>query len=102
LSADPGLERVFARSPRMVSRRIAGECVLVPLAARGADLDSIYNLNAVGAFIWERLDGQTPGETIVGALTASFEVDSETATRDFSAFVETLQSLGALEPVVPA
>jgi hypothetical protein len=93
------LQAVFARSPRMVSRRIAGECVLVPLAARGADLDSIYNLNRVGAFIWERLDGQTPGEAIVAALVESFEVDAQAAGRDYRAFVDALASLGAVQPV---
>lgn len=100
MSIGSGVQPAFARSPRMVSRRIAGECVLVPLAARGADLDSIYNLNPVAAFIWERLDGQTPRAAIVAALTQSFEVDAVTAARDYDAFVETLQSLGALNPVI--
>ena len=43
----PLLSDVFARSDRIVGRRIAGEMVLVPLVSHGADLDAIYNLNAV-------------------------------------------------------
>lgn len=86
----------LTRSPRMVSRTIAGECVLVPLVERGADLDSIYNLNRVGAFIWERLDGRTGRSAVVEALVEAFEVDSETAGRDYDAFAQTLLSLGAV------
>ena len=59
-----------------MGRRIAGEYVLVPLVSHGADLDAIYNLNAVGAFIWDRLDGRTPGTKIVSE--AKSEISTET------------------------
>jgi len=52
-----GLDVVYARSDRMVGRRIAGEYVLVPLGGKGVDLDAILNLNSVGAFIWEQVGG---------------------------------------------
>lgn len=92
-----GLDEVLVRSPRIVGRRIAGEYVLVPLVSHGADLDAIFNLNAVGAFIWERLDGRTTGAGIVSALTDAFEVDPERARADYLAFVAQLLDLGALE-----
>ena len=81
-----------------MGRRIAGEYVLVPLVTHGADLDAIYNLNAVGAFIWERLDGRTPGARIVQALTESFDVEPDQAEADYLGFVARLQDLGAIEP----
>jgi coenzyme PQQ synthesis protein D (PqqD) len=81
-----------------VGRRIAGEYVLVPLVSHGADLDAIYNLNAVGAFIWDRLDGRTPGTKIVSALTESFEVQPGEAESDYLEFVGRLLDLGAVEP----
>jgi hypothetical protein len=85
------------RSARIVGRRIAGEYVLVPLVTHGADLDAIYNLNAVGAFIWERLDGRTPGTEIVTALTETFAVEPGRAEADYLDFLARLRELGAIE-----
>lgn len=90
---------MLARSPRIVGRRIAGEYVLVPLVTHGADLDAIYNLNAVAAFIWERLDGRTPGAEIVLALTESFDVTPGQAEADYLEFVTRLGDLGAVDAV---
>ena len=97
--ASIALPDVFARSPRIVGRRIAGELVLVPLVTHGADLDAIYNLNAVGAFIWERLDGRASGDAIVDALTDTFAVSADQAGADYVEFIGRLRDLGAVEPV---
>jgi len=90
------LEAVFTRSDRIVGRRIADEFVLVPIVGHGAKLDSIYNLNRVGTFIWEHLDGRRSGRAIVDALVARYEVDGASAERDYRAFVKALLSIGAL------
>jgi hypothetical protein len=98
----PTLPQVFARSDRMVGRRIAGEYVVVPLAGRGVDLDAILNLNRVAAFIWERLDGQRSGQEIAAAMAAQFEVDVETAGRDYLELLGTLRELKAVHLVTAA
>jgi hypothetical protein len=93
----PSLDDVFLRSPRVVGRQIADEFLLVPLAGRGADLDSIYNLSRVGTFIWQSLDGKTDGRGIVSSLTERFDVDGERAAADYLEFVATLLTIGAIE-----
>jgi hypothetical protein len=90
-------EQAFARSERMVGRRIAGEYILVPIVGRGADVEAIYNLNGLGAFIWERFDGKTTGETIVRAIVDRYDVTAENARRDYRRFVTQLQSIQALK-----
>jgi coenzyme PQQ synthesis protein D (PqqD) len=98
----PALAAAFGRSERMVARRIAGEFILVPLVGRGADIDSIFNLNRVGAYVWEQLDGQKNGSAIVDGLVERFEVDRETAEADYLGFIEQLRSIGALaDPASP-
>lgn len=92
------LDEAYARSERMVGRRIGDEFVLVPLAGRGADLDSILNLNKVGAFIWERLDGQATGALVVDALVEHFEVERARAEADYLEFVGVLLGLKAVVP----
>lgn len=95
------LDAVYARSERMVGRRIAGEYVLVPLAGKGADLDAILNLNATGAFIWERLDGRRTGAEIVAAMLERFEVTRDEAERDFLGFMASLRESRAVAKVRP-
>ena len=93
------LEDVYAHSPRVVGRRIGDEFVLVPLAGRGADIDSILNLNRIGAFIWEQLDGTRSGAEVVEALVERFEVDRRTAAKDYLDFLTQLRGLKAAVPV---
>lgn len=92
----PSLDHVFGRSERMVARRIADEFVLVPIVGHGAQVDSIYNLNRVGAFVWEQLDGRRPGVQIVELLMARFDVDRATAEEDYRVFIAKLLSIGAV------
>jgi len=96
------LEETWARSPRMVSRTIGGQCVLVPLAERGADLDSIFNLNRVAAFVWEKLDGRRTTADLVDVVVERFEVDRERAEADTVELLETLREIRAIVPAAPA
>jgi hypothetical protein len=93
------LTEAFARSERMVGRRIAGEYVLVPIVGRGADVDAIYNLNGLGAFIWEQLDGTRSGTAVVQAILSSYEVAPDIARHDYGVFLQQLQSIHAIEPM---
>ncbi len=90
------LEASWSRSERMIGRWVAGEFVIVPLRDQAADIDSIYNLNGVAAFIWERLDGRTSGQAVVRALVERFEVEERIAAADYVAFLEQLESIGAV------
>ena len=94
----PPLEETWARSERMVGRRIGDEYVLVPLAGRGADLDSILNLNRVAAFVWEQLDGKRTGAAVVDAVVERFDVDRERAQADTLELLDTLLRLRAIVP----
>jgi hypothetical protein len=92
----PTLDDVFVRSERMVGRRIAQEYVLVPILGRGADADGIFNLNRIGAFVWEQMDGRRDGRAIVDRITEAFEVDGARASRDYLGFVAQLLSIEAV------
>ena len=97
----PRLEEVWTRSERMVSRRIGEEYVLVPLVGRGADLDSILNLNRVATFVWERLDGTRTVASIVDAVVERFDVERERAEADTLELLDTLVSVEAIVPASP-
>jgi hypothetical protein len=90
------LAQSWVRSERIVARRIGDDVVLVPLAGRGADIDSIYSLNRVAAFVWEALAPGKSGDAVVDALVARFEVDRERAAADYLELVDTLRDVGAV------
>ena len=90
------LGEAWARSPRMVGRRIGDEYVLVPLAGRGADLDSILNLNHVAAFVWEQLDGERSGSDVVEAVIGHFDVERARAEQDYLELLDTLVEVDAV------
>jgi hypothetical protein len=83
----------------MVGRRIAGEYILVPLVGRGADVDSIYHLNPLGAFIWERLDGLADGDAIVAAIVENYDVERKTAAADYRQYLGKLESIHAIREI---
>ena len=51
-----------------VTRRIAGETLIIPVAGQVGDLDAIYTLNDVGSRVWELIQGATPVSRIVDAI----------------------------------
>lgn len=93
----PSLATAFRRAEGIVGRRIGGEYVLVPIVGRGADVEAIFHLNGLGAFIWERLDGRTTGEAIVGAVAEHYDVERARAARDYCEFLGKLESVGAVQ-----
>jgi hypothetical protein len=94
----PSLDAVYRRSERIVTRRIAGECVLVPLARRGADMEAMYSLNPTAAFVWDQMEGDVAGTAIVDAVVEHFDVERATAERDYLGLVAALLDLDALAP----
>lgn len=76
---------------------VAGEHILVPLASRGADIDSIFNLNGTGTFIWERIDGRRTGAEIATLLARDFDVAQAQAETDYVEFLAQLLEVRAIE-----
>jgi hypothetical protein len=77
-----------------VTRRIAGETLLVPVASGVADLEAIFTLNPVASRIWELLEQPTTEAQLVDAVVAEFEVTRADAARDLAEFLASLRSVG--------
>lgn len=80
-----------------MARSIAGETVIVPVRGTVVDLDSIYNLNEAGSFIWERIDGRTTAAQIAEAVSTEFEVTPGEAAKDIEEFIADLEQADILE-----
>jgi hypothetical protein len=92
--------KVFQRTRNIVSRRVAGELFLVPVAGNLADMQRIFTITKVAEFIWERLDGQKNLSDILNDVVEQFDVDEKQAESDIQALVTDLLTEGLVQEVV--
>jgi hypothetical protein len=78
----------------VVTRRIAGETILVPIAGGVGDLDAVYTLNDVASFIWERIDGRQSANAIAAAVSVEYDVTLAQAARDVDELLNVLIAAG--------
>ncbi len=86
--------RPYRRSDDVVTRRIAGECLLVPIRGEVADLQRIFVLNPVGERIWESLAEDRRFDAICDIVQEGFEIDRLTLERDVAEFLAELEKAG--------
>jgi hypothetical protein len=85
---------IFKQAENIVSREIAGETILVPIRGKLADMQNIFTLNKVGAYIWEKLDGTRSLAEIIALLLSHFEVTQEQAEQDLLEFIDHVTATG--------
>ena len=90
---------VFQKNPSIVARTVGDEVVLVPIKSDVGDLDSVFTLNDVGAFIWELLDGKKDVSWVLEKILEEFDVSRKEAHKDLVQFLETLESIQAIQKV---
>jgi Coenzyme PQQ synthesis protein D (PqqD) len=80
----------FIRSQEVVSRKIDGELIIVPVRSGVGDLNSLYTLNPVGSVLWEFMtERHTLGE-MVERVCEEFEVTTTQAQQDIESFLDSL------------
>ena len=68
------LSDIFIPSEGVVSRKIEGETIIVPLVEGIGDLeDDLYTFNETGQAIWEKLDGEKNLRTITAELSEEYQ-----------------------------
>ena len=84
------------RDGEFVTRQIAGETLVIPVAGQVGDLDAIYTLNEVASTIWEAIDGPTAVSQIVVTLGREYDVTPDEAQTDVLEFLDTLAAKGLI------
>lgn len=84
-------KRKYKKADNIVARKIDDNYVLVPIRNNIQDMDSIYAMNEVAAFVWERLDGNTPLSNILNELIDTFHVDYQTAQTDVMDIIDDME-----------
>lgn len=78
---------------------VGGEHMIVPLGVKGKEFNGMIRLNESGVSLWEKLGTGTTREELVRSLTEVYEITEQEAGADVDAFIEKLQSVGAVEQV---
>ena len=90
------MEQQYRRNEKFVYRKIENETILVPIKDNVGDMSCIYNLNEVGAFIWEHLDGEKTLNDILIMITDEFDVTTDDAEIDLHDYINDLDEIGAI------
>lgn len=87
----------YEKTQEIIERTVAGETILVPLRGKLVDMQKIFAVNPVGAYIWQQLDGQRTVADIGRQVCTVFDGDENEIRRDVRAF---LKDLAAAELIV--
>ena len=87
---------IYRKNDNFVFRKIEGETILVPIKDNVADMGSLYNLNDVGAFVWELIDGQRNLQAIKRKIVKEYEVSDQQAENDLIDYISQLKEIDAV------
>lgn len=90
------VKRIPVRDEGIIFRKIEDEYILVPMHSTSDEVEHIFNLNQVGAEIWDRIDGGKTVGAIIEELCQVYEGDPEEIERDVTAFLEEIHSAGII------
>jgi hypothetical protein len=79
-----------------VTRRIAGETIIVPVSSRVGDLDAIYTLNDVGSRVWTLLEAPKSIDEITAVLCEEYDAPREQVARDVAELLNELEAGGLI------
>lgn len=86
----------YRASPDFMLRQIAGESILVPTGAAAAHFNGLISLNDTGVFLWNALQQSRSEAELVALVLQEYEVESDTAAADVSAFLARMGEAGLL------
>jgi hypothetical protein len=93
------VDKCFKKSRNVVDRLIGDEVVIVPVRSELSVQGTIYNLDPVGAQIWQKIDGTSSVREIREHLVNTMDVSRDQAEKDLIEFLKDLESIGAIEEV---
>ncbi len=79
-----------------VTRRLAGETIVVPVSSRVGDLDAIYTLNEVASRVWTLLEVPTSVQNIAAVLCDEYDAPAEQVTNDLAELLAEFEASGLI------
>jgi len=79
---------------KVIYREIAGDAMLIPIGETVRKHNGIFVLTPSAACIFKGLEKGKSHEEIINEVLESFEVDRETAEKDYLDFMKKLEAFG--------
>ena len=95
----PLLEKQYFRNEQFISRKIADEFLLIPVANQLNGDHWLFVLNEVGGRIWELIDRERSVQQIGQLLLEEFDTTPGQLEEDLLRLLGQLQELGAIEAI---
>jgi len=89
----------YQRNPDFIYRKIVDESVLIPIHQDIANMDSIFTLNSVGAFIWEKLEQPLTQAILQEVILDEYNADPEVLLADLDTFMNQMKTIGAISEI---
>lgn len=80
-----------------VLREIAGDYILVPTGKAALRINSLITMDAVGMFIWKKIEQGMSELEILHEILRNYEVEQSEAEEDLRDFVKQLVSADIIE-----
>jgi len=92
-------EKRYQRNEDFIFRKIVEEMILVPVKQNVAEMEAVFTLNEVGAFLWEQLGQPRSLSELHNAVLNEFEADPASVLEDIEAFLKEAEAFGAVKEV---
>ena len=92
-------EKRYQRNEDFIFRKIVEEIILVPIKQNVAEMEAVFTLNEVGAFLWEQLGQPRSLSELHNAVLNEFEADPASVLEDIEAFLKEAEAFGAVKEV---
>ena len=83
---------MYRQSSSAITRKIAGDTLLIPVTQVGVDLQKVYLLNETAAAIWDLLQTPHSADDLIAELQETYEAPEDTIRRGVEAVLEDLTS----------
>lgn len=87
------MNNIYSKKTECVIKEVGNEFILVPITDNIAEMNTMYNLNEMGAFIWSLIDGEISNQEIAEKIIEEYDIDLETAKKDVDNFTAKISSL---------
>lgn len=75
------------KNPNIVSKIIDNDYLLIPIVNETMDMNNIYGISEVGAFIWDNIDGETTIKDLIKKVVSEYEIEEKIASNDVNDFI---------------
>jgi len=78
-------------------RKVAGNCVVVPMGDEVTNFNGMINLNETGELLFECLQKGCERQDLIQAMMKQYDVSEEKCGKDVDVFIEKLNKAGIFE-----